>query len=95
MTATALVTAATFALSVVYLPIDRDATFYLAPFPGAAALLPCLGAAAIIWAGSDGHHPVGDAIGAAATRGGRRGCSHCGCAERRRRRCPCGRFRVA
>ena len=32
VTATALVTAATFALSVVYLPIDPDATFYLAPF---------------------------------------------------------------
>ena len=32
------------------------------PFPGAAALLPCLGAAAIIWAGSGGHHPVGDAL---------------------------------
>ena len=111
VTATALVTAATFALSVVTLPIDPDATFYLAPFrawelglgallalgafpaphrhalrtlvgglgiaaiavavitytpatpfPGAAALLPCLGAAAIIWAGSGGHHPVGDAL---------------------------------
>lgn len=111
VTATALVTAATFALSVAYLPIDPDATFYLAPFrawelglgallalgafpaphrhalrtlagglgiaaiavavttytsatpfPGAAALLPCLGAAAIIWAGSGGHHPVGDAL---------------------------------
>jgi len=28
-------------------------------FPGIAALLPCLGAAAIIWAGGGGHHPLG------------------------------------
>lgn len=34
------------------------------PFPGAAALLPCLGTAAIIWAGSGGHHAVGDAMSA-------------------------------
>lgn len=34
------------------------------PFPGAAALLPCLGTVAIIWAGSGGHHAVGDALGA-------------------------------
>jgi peptidoglycan/LPS O-acetylase OafA/YrhL len=27
------------------------------PFPGAAALLPCLGAGAILWAGSGGHNP--------------------------------------
>ena len=33
-------------------------------FPGAAALLPCLGAAAIIWAGSGGHNFVGDALSA-------------------------------
>jgi len=32
------------------------------PFPGYAALLPCLGAAAIIWAGSGGHSFVGDAL---------------------------------
>lgn len=32
------------------------------PFPGAAALLPCLGTAAIIWAGSGGHHRVGDVL---------------------------------
>ncbi len=31
-------------------------------FPGAAALLPCVGAAAIIWAGSGGHNLVGDAL---------------------------------
>ena len=32
------------------------------PFPGAAALLPCLGAASIIWAGSGGHNVVGAAL---------------------------------
>ncbi len=34
------------------------------PFPGAAALLPCLGTAAIIWAGTGGHNVVGDALSA-------------------------------
>jgi peptidoglycan/LPS O-acetylase OafA/YrhL len=33
-------------------------------FPGVAALLPCLGAAAIIWAGTGGHNLVGDALSA-------------------------------
>ena len=32
------------------------------PFPGAAALLPCLGTAAIIWAGTGGHHAAGDLL---------------------------------
>jgi peptidoglycan/LPS O-acetylase OafA/YrhL len=32
-------------------------------FPGAAALLPCAGAAAIIWAGTGGYSVVGDALG--------------------------------
>lgn len=32
------------------------------PFPGMAALLPCVGAAAIIWAGSGGHNVIGDAL---------------------------------
>lgn len=32
------------------------------PFPGTAALLPCVGAAAIIWAGSGGHNVIGDAL---------------------------------
>jgi peptidoglycan/LPS O-acetylase OafA/YrhL len=32
------------------------------PFPGAAALLPCVGTAAIIWAGSGGHNVVGDLL---------------------------------
>jgi peptidoglycan/LPS O-acetylase OafA/YrhL len=38
--------------------------FYSAatPFPGAAALLPCVGTAAIIWAGSGGHNIVGNAL---------------------------------
>ena len=111
--ATALVTAASFLLSVVGVAVARDAAFYLAPsrawelgigallalgaipashrkhlrslvallgiaaiacsvtlyspstpFPGAAALLPCLGAGAIIWAGSGGHNLVGDALSA-------------------------------
>ena len=111
--ATALVTAASFVLSVVLLEVERDAAFYLAPsrawelgigallalgaipasrrkhlrslaallgiaaiacsvvlyspstaFPGVAALLPCLGAGAIIWAGNGGHNVVGDALSA-------------------------------
>jgi peptidoglycan/LPS O-acetylase OafA/YrhL len=111
--ATALVTAASFLLSLVMLAADRDAAFYLAParawelgigallalgaipvshrkllrslaalagitaivcsvvlfspstaFPGTAALLPCLGTGAIIWAGSGGHNVVGDALSA-------------------------------
>jgi len=111
--ATALVTVASFLLSVVGVAVARDAAFYLAPsrawelgigallalgaipashrkhlrslvallgiaaiacsvtlyspstpFPGVAALLPCLGAGAIIWAGSGGHNLVGDALGA-------------------------------
>ncbi|MDH5272391.1 MAG: acyltransferase [Gammaproteobacteria bacterium] len=33
-------------------------------FPGVTALLPCLGTAAIIWAGSGGHNVVGDALSA-------------------------------
>jgi peptidoglycan/LPS O-acetylase OafA/YrhL len=33
-------------------------------FPGTAALLPCLGAAAIIWAGRGGHNVVGDVLSA-------------------------------
>jgi peptidoglycan/LPS O-acetylase OafA/YrhL len=33
-------------------------------FPGMTALLPCLGTAAIIWAGSGGHSVVGDALSA-------------------------------
>lgn len=32
------------------------------PFPGAAALLPCAGTAAIIWAGTGGHNAVGDLL---------------------------------
>jgi peptidoglycan/LPS O-acetylase OafA/YrhL len=32
------------------------------PFPGAAAVLPCLGTAAIIWAGTGGHHAAGDLL---------------------------------
>jgi len=111
--ATALVTAASFLLSVAGVAVARDAAFYLAPsrawelgigallalgaipashqrqlrslvallgiaaiacsvtlyspstpFPGAAALLPCLGAGAIIWAGSGGHNLVGDTLSA-------------------------------
>jgi peptidoglycan/LPS O-acetylase OafA/YrhL len=111
--ATALVTAASFLLSVAGVAVARDAAFYLAPsrawelgigallalgaipashrkhlrslvgllgiaavacsvtlyspstpFPGTAALLPCLGAGAIIWAGSGGHNVVGDALSA-------------------------------
>ena len=34
------------------------------PFPGAAALLPCMGTAAIIWAGSGGHNIIGTALSA-------------------------------
>ena len=109
--ATALVTVAAFALSLVMVARARDAAFYLAParawelgvgallalgalpalhrqrarhvvavlgaaavagsvfvfssttpFPGAAALAPCLGAAAIIWAGSGGRNAVGDLL---------------------------------
>jgi len=109
--ATAVVTVATFVVSVVLVATDPDAAFYLAPsrawelglgallalgavapshrrlvrnaagalgaaaiawsvlhyssttpFPGAAALLPCLGTAVIIWAGSGGHHRIGDAL---------------------------------
>jgi peptidoglycan/LPS O-acetylase OafA/YrhL len=111
--ATALVTAASFLLSMVMVEVAQDAAFYLAParawelgigallalgaipaarrkhlrslaalagivaiacsvalfspstaFPGAAALLPCLGTGAIIWAGSGGHNVVGDALSA-------------------------------
>lgn len=32
------------------------------PFPGVAALLPCAGTAAIIWAGSGGHNVIGDLL---------------------------------